>query len=113
MEKALKIMQRYKSNNGYPANLGANKHKKFWPKNQLFFCNTNNIKFFFAPLDDHRPIGVVEVLLQTPQRRLAVIRIDGKTLHTTIDNKSFPVRSPYGPKAKHTTIRHNHNELTN
>ena len=34
------------------------------------------MKILFAPVDDHRAIGVVERMIQTIERRLAVIRID-------------------------------------
>ena len=40
------------------------------------FCKSNNIKLLFAPVDDHRAIGVVERMIQTIKRRLAVMRID-------------------------------------
>ena len=45
--------------------------KKFQP-----FCNTNNIKLLFAPVDDHRAIGVVERVIQTLKHRLGVMRRD-------------------------------------
>ena len=40
------------------------------------FCHTNNIKLLFAPVDDHRAIGLVKRLIQILKRRLAVMRID-------------------------------------
>ena len=39
-------------------------------------CRTNNIKLLLAPVDDHRAIGVVERMMQTLKRRLAVLRTD-------------------------------------
>ena len=48
----------------------------FRAKNFQLFCHTNNIRLLFAPMDDHRAIGVVESMIQTLKRRLAVMRID-------------------------------------
>ena len=39
------------------------------------FCNSNSIKILFAPVDDHRAIGVDERMIQKLKRRL-VVRID-------------------------------------
>ena len=48
------------------------KNKKKFPN----FCRTNNTKLLFAPVDDHRAIGVVERTIETFKRRLAVMKID-------------------------------------
>ena len=73
---ALKFMQRYISNNGVPRRLRCNQAQTFRAKTFQLFCKSNNIKLLFAPVDDHRSIGVVERLIQTLKRRLGVMKID-------------------------------------
>ena len=73
---AINIMQRYISNNGVPRRLRCDHSQTFRAKKFQIFCNTKNIKLLFAPVDDHRAIGVVERMIQTLKRRLAVMRID-------------------------------------
>ena len=75
---AIKFMQRLISNNGVPQRLRCDQAQTLRAKKLQLFCNTNNIKLFFAPVDDHRAIGVVERMIQTLKRRLAVMRIDKK-----------------------------------
>ena len=52
------------------------KHKYLEQKKFQLFSNTNNLNLLFAPVDDHRAIGVVEKMIQTLKRRLGVMRID-------------------------------------
>ena len=73
---AFKFMQHYISNNGVPRKLRCDHAQKFRAKKFQIFCNSNNIKLLFAPVDDHRAIGVVERMIQTLKRRLAVMKID-------------------------------------
>ena len=69
-------MQRYVSNNGVPRRLRCNQAETFRAKKFQLFCNTNNIKLLFAPVDDHGAIGVVERMIQTLKHRQGVMRID-------------------------------------
>ena len=73
---AIKFMQRYISNNGVPRRLRCDQAQTFRAKKFQLFCSTNNLKLLFAPVDDHRAIGVVERMLQTLKRRLVVMKID-------------------------------------
>ena len=83
---AIKFMQRYISNNGVPRRLRCDQAQTFRAKKFQLFCNSNNIKLLFAPVDDHRAIGVVERMIQTLKRRLAVMRIDKtNTPHPTFE----------------------------
>ena len=68
-------MQRYISNNRVPRKLRCDQAQTFRAKRFQFSGNSNHIKVFFAPVDDHRSIGVVERLIQTLKRRLEVMRI--------------------------------------
>ena len=67
-------MQRY--NNGVTQRLSCDQKQTFRAKKFQLFCNTNNIKLLFAPGVDHSAIGVVEIMIQTLKRRLAVMKID-------------------------------------
>ena len=69
-------MQRYTSNNGVPRRLRCDQAQKFRAKKFQIFCRLNHIKLLFAPVNDHRAIGVVERMIQTIKRRLAAMRID-------------------------------------
>ena len=62
---AIKFMQRYISNNGVPRRLRCDQAQTFRAKKFQIFCRSNNIKLLFAPVDDHRAIGVVERMIQT------------------------------------------------
>ena len=73
---AIMFMQRYISNNGVPRRLRCDQVQTFRAKKFQLFCISNNIKLLFAPVDDHRAIRVVERMIQTLKRRLAVLRID-------------------------------------
>ena len=42
----------------------------------MLYCKNNNIKLIFAPVDDHRSIGMVERLIRTLKSRLSVMKID-------------------------------------
>ena len=66
---AIKFMQRYVSNNGVPRKLRCDQAQTFRAEKFQFFCNSNNLKLLFAPVDDNRAIGVVERMIQTLKRR--------------------------------------------
>ena len=72
-------MQRYISNNVVPRRLRCDQAQTFRAKKFQLFCNTSNTKLLFPQDDDHRAIGVVQRMIQTLKRRLAVIRIDKTT----------------------------------
>ena len=50
----IKFMQRYIFNNRVPRRLRCDQTQTFRAKKFHLFCNTNNIKLLFAPVDDHR-----------------------------------------------------------
>ena len=69
-------MQSYISKYEVPIRLRFDQEPTVRAKNFQNFCRTNNIKLLFAPIDDHRTIGVVGRMIQTLKSRLAVIKID-------------------------------------
>ena len=72
----MKFLQRYILKNGELHELRWDKAQIFRAKKIQLFCNTKNIKLLFAPVDDHRAIGVVERMIVTVKRGLGVMRID-------------------------------------
>ena len=44
----------------------------------MLYCKNNNIQLIFAPVDDHRSIGMVERLIRTLKSRLSVMKIDNR-----------------------------------
>ena len=75
-DNSLNFMQRYISNNRLPCRLTCNQAQTFRAKQIELFCKSNKIKLLFAPVDDHRSIGVVERLIQKLKRRLSVMKTD-------------------------------------
>ena len=73
---AINFMQRNISNKWIPRRLRCDQAQTFRAKKFQIFCSSNNKKLPFAPVDDHRAIGVVKRMIQTIKRRLAVIKID-------------------------------------
>ena len=73
---AFKIMQRHISNNGMPRRLRCDQAQRFRVKKFQLICKSSNKKLLFAPVDNHRSIGVVTQLIQTLKRRLGVMKID-------------------------------------
>ena len=67
---AIKYMQRYISNKGIPRRLRCDQAQRLRAK------KVQLSKLLFAPVDDHRAMGVVERMIQTLKRRLGVTTID-------------------------------------
>ena len=63
---AIRFMQRCISNNGVTRSLMYDQSQTFRAKkNSNFFCRTNKVNLVFAPVADHRAIGIVERMIQT------------------------------------------------
>ena len=69
-------MQRYISNTGVPRNLKCDQAQAFRVKQLQVFCNSNNLKPHFAPVRDHRSVGVIERVILILKRRLGLLRTD-------------------------------------
>ena len=63
-------------NHGVPRNIRCDQAQGFRAKKFLIYCKTNIIKLIFAPVDDHRAMGMVERLIRTLKSRLAIMKID-------------------------------------
>ena len=67
-------MQAHIVNHGVPRNIRC--AQEFRAKKYMFYYKNHNIKTIFAPVDDRRSIGIVEILIRTFKSRLSVMKID-------------------------------------
>ena len=121
----IRFMQTHIVNHGVPRNIRCDQAQGFRAKKFMLYCKDNNIKFIFAPVDDHRSIGMVEQLIRTLKARLSVMKIDNrnkpykiasdvaeliKTLRVTpiATNKNNPIRSAIWQKTKHAAKQYSH-----
>ena len=107
-----KIYAKIYSNNVVSRKLRCDQAQTVRANNLHFFCKSNDNKPLFAPVDNHRSIGLVERTTQTLKRRLGIMRIDHTSpfqfasdvaeLTKNIGNnsprshKNYAVRSPQG-----------------
>ena len=69
-------MQTHMVNHGVPRNIRCDQAQGFRAKKFMIYCKNNNIKLIFAPVDDHRSMGMVERLIRTLKTRLSIMKID-------------------------------------
>ena len=74
----IRFMQTHIVNHGVPQNIRFDQAQGFRAKKFMVYCKNNNIKLIFAPVDDHRSIGMVERLIRTLKSRLSVMKIDNR-----------------------------------
>ena len=75
------FMQNHIVSHGVPRNIRCHQAQGFRAKKFLIYCKTNSIKLLFAPVDDHRAMGMFERLIRTLKSRLAIMKIDKTTKH--------------------------------
>ena len=71
-------MQTHIVNHGVPRNIRWDQAQVFRAKKIMLYCKNNNIKLIFAPVDDHRSLGMVERLLRTLKSRLSLMKTDSR-----------------------------------
>ena len=71
---------------GIPGPFRCDQAEAFKAKEFEIICKDGNNKLILAPAGDHRGIGMVERLLQTKKRRLAVLEIDPNSSSATQSN---------------------------
>ena len=64
----------YIENRGIPRSIRLDQAKCLVGNQVTTFCNKINIDIIEAPVNDHRAIGLVEILIQTVKNRLACIK---------------------------------------
>ena len=70
------FMQNQIVNHRHPRNIRCDQAQGFRAKKFLIYCKTNHIKLIFAPVDDHRAMGMVARLIRPLKSRLAIMKID-------------------------------------
>ena len=84
---AIEYLESYWKDHGIPRSIRCDQAQAFKAKEFNIFCKNENIKLILAPAGDHRGNGMVERLIQTIKRRLAVIDIDPNWSNTTLANR--------------------------
>ena len=84
---AIEYLENYCKVHGIPRSIRCDQAQAFKAKEFDIFCKNKNIKLKLAPVGDHRGTGMVERLIQTTKRRLAVLDIDPNWSNTTLANK--------------------------
>ena len=72
----IRLLQNHIVNYGVRVTSDAITHKVSGPKSFLIICKTNSTKLIFAPVDEHRAMGMVERLIRTLKSLLAIMKID-------------------------------------
>ena len=75
-DTAIDYLERYCKVHGIPRSIRCDQTQAFKAKEFEIFCKNKNIKLILAPAGDHMGTGMVERLIQTLKRRLAVLDID-------------------------------------
>ena len=79
---AIEYLDSYCKVHGIPRSIRCDQAREF-----EIYCKNKNIKLILAPAGDHRGTGMVERLIQTIKRRLAVLDIDSKWIQTTLSQR--------------------------
>ena len=84
---AIEYLESYCKIHGIPRSIRCDQAQAFKAKEFDIFCKNKNIKLILAPAGDHRGTGMVERLIQTIKRRLAVLDIDPNWSNKTLPNR--------------------------
>ena len=84
---AIEYLESYCKLHGIPRSITCDQAQAFKAKEFDIICKNKNIKLILAPAGDHRGTGIVEGLIQTIKRRLAVLDIDPNWSNTTLTNR--------------------------
>ena len=71
-EAALKYLEEYYNFHGIPRSIRCDQAQAFKAREFEVYCKDKNIKLILAPAGDHRATGMVERLIQTIERRIAI-----------------------------------------
>ena len=92
---AIEYLESYCKVHGIPRSIRCDQAQAFKAKEFDIFCKNKNIKLILAPAGDHRGTGMVERLIQTIKRRLAVLDIDPNWFNTTLANRLASIIGKY------------------
>ena len=85
---AIECLENYCRLHGIPRSIRCDQAQAFKAKEFELFCKNRNIKLILAPAGDHRGTGMVERLIQTIKRRLAVLDVDPNWSRVTLAQSS-------------------------
>ena len=86
-ETAIEYLEKYCKLHGIPRSIRCDQAQVFKAKEFDIFCRNKNMKLILAPAGDHRGTGMVELLIQTIKRRLAVLDIDPNWSSETLSSR--------------------------
>ena len=86
-ETAIDYLEKYCKLHGIPRSIRCDLAQAFKAKEFDIFCKNKNIKLILAPAGDHRSTGMVERLIQTIKRCLAVLDIDPNWSSETLSSR--------------------------
>ena len=86
-ETAIGYLERNCKLHGIPRSIRCDQAQSFKAKEFDIFCKYKNMKLILAPAGDHRGTGMVERLIQTIKRRLAVLDIDPNWSSETLSSR--------------------------
>ena len=72
---------------GIPRSISCDQAQVFTAKKIELVCENKNIKLILAPAGEHRGTGMLESLIQTKTRRLAVFNVDSSWSSETLANR--------------------------
>ena len=75
-ETALKYLEEYCNFHGIPRSIRCDQAQAFKAREFELYCKDKNIKLILAPAGNHRATGMVEHLIQTIKRRIAIMQSD-------------------------------------
>ena len=84
---AIEYLESYCRLHGIPRSIRCDQAQAFKAKEFELFCKNRKIKLILAPAGDHRGTGMVERLIQTIKRRLAVLDVDPNWSTVTLANR--------------------------
>ena len=92
-----KFLNKHIAQQGLPRNIRLDQARCLKGNKVQHLCARHNINLIYAPANDHRPIGLVEHLVQTLKRRLGCIKLDPNQRPFNIKNAlrkiSFELRT--------------------
>ena len=88
---------------GIPRSIRCDQAQAFKAKKFDLFCKNKNIKLILAPAGDHRGTGMVERLIQTIKRLLAVLDIDPNWSSETLSSRLANIIENFRLIANRTT----------
>ena len=86
-ETAIEYLENYCKLHGIPRSIRCDQAQAFKAKEFDIFCENKIIKLILAPAGDHRGTGMVERLIRTIKRRLAVLDIDPNWSSETLSSR--------------------------